>query len=101
MHSRYQELPRFSDFRDFATFRLTVSVQNTGTVRFTVSVQNPSDFSIFFGKGDSRKKYFESKSKKSLPTVFYIGHTMYVNHKRSWIRALRAEIIDFVDDGIF
>ena len=26
---------------------------------------------------------------------------MYVNNKISWIRALRAEIIDFVDDGIF
>ena len=95
MHSRYQELPRFSDFRDFATFRLTVSVQNS------VLVQNPSDFSKFFGKGGSRKKYFESKPKKILTSFFYIGHTMYVNHKRSWIRALRAEIIDFVDDGIF
>ena len=70
--------------------------------------ENPSTFAkihwffrFFFGKGGARKKHFESKLKKSLAQLFYIGHTMYVNHKRSWIRALIAEIIDFVDDGIF
>ena len=58
-------------------------------------------FSKKSGKGGARKKNFESKSKKSLAQLFYIGHTMYVNTKISWIRALGAEIIDFVDDGIF
>ena len=101
VHSRYQELPRFSDFRDFATFRLTVNVQITVTVQIINICSNPSIFSFFFGKGGSRKKYFESNPKKILTSFFYIDHTMHINHKISWIRALGAEIIDFVNDGIF
>ena len=39
--------------------------------------------------------------KKTLLADFYIGLTTYVNTEINWIRALGAEIIDFIDDGIF